>query len=283
LINLRDIEAFVIDMDGVLYRVDSPIPGAIQFLQLLQEEGTPFLLLTNNSTLTPGMYVSKLAKMGIAIEPEDILTSSLATADYLKSHVPAGARCYVIGEEGILQAVRDAGCVISDEDPEYVVVGFDRQVTYEKLAVASLAIRNGATYIATNPDVTLPSEKGLLPGCGAILAAITTATDVSPLVIGKPQREMFDQAVACLGTTRSRTAMVGDRMETDIVGAENAGLLTILLLSGATTAEDIVDLDAPADFVFRDIAVLLEAWQEEAISSQRSAISCRYERRSNRD
>ena len=273
MINLRDIEAFVFDMDGVLYRVDTPIPGAIQFLQLLQDEGTPFLLLTNNSTLTPEMYVSKLAKMGIAIEPEDILTSSLATADYLKSHVPAGTRVYVVGEEGILQAVRDAGCIVTDEDPEYVVVGFDRQVTYEKLAVASLAIRNGATYIATNSDVTLPSEKGLLPGCGAILAAITTATEVSPLVIGKPQREMFDQAVACLGTTRSRTAMVGDRMETDIVGAENAGLLTILLLSGATTAEDIVALDAPADFVFRDIAVLLEAWREEAVSNQQSAVS----------
>ena len=261
MINLRDIEAFVLDMDGVLYRVDTPILGAIQFLQLLQDEGTPFLLLTNNSTLTPEMYVNKLAKMGIAIEPGDILTSSLATADYLRSHVLAGTRVYVVGEEGILQAVRDAGCIVTDEDPEYVVVGFDRQVTYEKLAVASLAIRNGATYIATNPDVTLPSEQGLLPGCGAILAAITAATDVSPLVIGKPQREMFDQAVARLGIARSRTAMVGDRMETDIMGAQNAGLLTILLLSGATTAEDIVDLVAPADFVYGDIAVLLEAWR----------------------
>ena len=273
MVNLGDIEAFVFDMDGVLYRVDTPIPGAIQFLQLLQDEGTPFLLLTNNSTLTTEMYVSKLDKMGIAIESEDILTSSLATADYLRSHVPAGTRVYVVGEAGILQAVRDAGCIVTDEDPEYVVVGFDRQVTYEKLAIASLAIRNGATYIATNPDVTLPSEKGLLRGGGAMLAAITTATDVSPLVIGKPQREMFDQAVDRLGTTRSQTAMVGDRMETDIVGAENAGLLTILLLSGATTAEDIVAQDSPADFVFRDIAVLLEAWRKEAVSNKRSADS----------
>ncbi len=262
MVDLRDIEAFVFDMDGVLYRVDTPIPGAIRFLQFLQDEGTPFLLLTNNSTLTPGMYVSKLGKMGIAVEPEEILTSSLATADYLRSHVPADARCYVVGEEGILQAVRDAGCVITEEEPECVIVGLDRQVTYEKLAIASLAIRNGATYIATNPDVTLPSEKGLLPGCGAILAAITTATGVSPLVIGKPQREMFDQAVERLGTTRSRTTMVGDRMETDIVGAQRAGLLTILLLSGATTQEDIVEMDAPADFVFNDIAALLEAWQQ---------------------
>ena len=185
MINLRDIEAFIFDLDGVLYRVDTPIPGAAQFLEILQERGVPLLLLTNNSTLTPEMYVKKLEKMGIAVQSDEILTSALATGDYLKNNVPAGARCYVIGEEGILQAVRDAGCVITDEDPEYVVVGYDRGVTYEKLAIATLAIRNGATYIATNPDVTLPSEKGLLPGVGAILAAITTASGVSPLVIGK--------------------------------------------------------------------------------------------------
>lgn len=261
MIELSDVEAFVFDMDGVLCRLDTPIPGAVRFLRLLRDEGTPFLLLTNNSTLTPEMYVSKLEKMGIAIEPKDILTSSLATADYLRSHVPAGTRCYVVGEAGILQAVREAGCIITDGDPEYVVVGFDRQVTYEKLTIASLAIRRGATYIATNPDVTLPSEEGLLPGCGAILAAITAATGVSPLVIGKPQREMFDQAVQRLGTDRSRTAMVGDRMETDIVGAQGAGLQTILVLSGATTQEDIAGMDAPADFVFSDIAALGDVWR----------------------
>ena len=258
---LKEVEAFVIDMDGVLYRVDAPIPGAAQFLQALQQKGTPFLLLTNNSTLTPEMYVAKLSRMGIKVQPADILTSALATAGYLRANVPTGSRVYVIGEEGIFDAVRNTGCVITDENPEYVVVGFDRQISYEKLATATLAIRRGAKYVATNPDLTLPSEAGQLPGCGAILAAITAASGVAPLMIGKPQREMFDQAVEHLGSDRSTTAMVGDRIETDIVGAQNAGLLTVLLLSGASTQEEAARMEWPADFVFNDIGALLEAWQ----------------------
>jgi len=261
LTRLGDVKALVIDMDGVLYRVNAPIPGAAEFLQALREEAIPFLLLTNNSTLTREMYVSKLHRMGIEVRIDQILTSALATADYLRDHVPAGSRVYVLGEDGIVQAVRETDCTLTDEDPEYVVVGFDHQINYEKLKIASLAIRNGAKYIATNPDVTLPSEEGLLPGCGAILAAVTAATGVAPLVIGKPQREMFDQAVEHLGSDRSVTAMVGDRVETDIVGAQGAGLLTILLLSGATTKDDIAGVDAPADFVFDGIGALGEAWR----------------------
>jgi len=238
--SLRDINAFIIDMDGVLYRGEAAIPGAAEFLALLREWGKKFLLLTNNSTRTPAQYVEKLARMGIKVSEDDIFTSAQATALYLRRVAPPGSRVYLIGMDGIREALLAEGFALADGiDVDFVVVGMDTTVTYEKLKKATLAIRAGAEFIATNPDKTLPTEEGIVPGAGSILAAIETATDVKPTVIGKPQKPIFDIALKRLGSPPEETAVIGDRLETDILGGIQSGLKTILVLSGVTTREDL--------------------------------------------
>jgi len=187
----NSIQSLIIDLDGVLYRGDEAIVGAREFIALLQREGIPFLLLTNNSTRTPGQYVTKLGKMGIAIEESDVLTSAQATALYLERIARPEARVYAIGEEGLRAALGER-YTIAEEGADFVVVGMDTGLTYEKLRVATLLIRGGARFIATNPDKTLPTEEGLVPGNGAVLAALEAATGVSPFVVGKPEPAIFD-------------------------------------------------------------------------------------------
>jgi len=197
--------------------------------------------------------------MNIRVQEDEILTSALATASYLKSVASPGSRIYVIGEDGIETALREAGFILSNDHIDYVVVGFDRRLTYEKLKIASLAIRAGATFIATNPDTTLPSEEGLAPGNGAILAAITAATGVTPIVIGKPQRAVFEQALARLRATPKDTGVIGDRLETDILGAKSVGLTTIFLFGGASGEEDLKTSKIQPDYIFANIRTLHHA------------------------
>ncbi|MFQ6057849.1 MAG: HAD-IIA family hydrolase [Anaerolineae bacterium] len=258
---LASVQGFIIDMDGVLYRGDRPLAGAREFIQVLQAGETPFLLLTNNSTRTPAQYVAKLQRMGIHVDEEVILTSAQATAMYLERVAPPGARVYVIGEEGLQSEIARRGFAMAEEDVAFVVVGMDTRLTYDKLRIATLAIRHGAKFIGTNPDRTFPAEEGIVPGCGAILAAVEVATDVKPLVIGKPQRAIFDLALARMGTDRGATAVLGDRLETDILGGQEAGLMTILVLSGVTTRRDLERSPVAPDLVFEDIEHLRAAWQ----------------------
>jgi len=253
------IKSLIIDLDGVLYRGDEPIEGAREFIAFLQREGIPFLLLTNNSTRTPSQYVEKLAGMGIAIKESDVLTSAQATAMYLEKVAPPGAPVYAIGEDG-LRAALNARYTFTEEKADFVVVGMDSKLTYEKLKIATLLIRGGARFIATNPDKTLPTEEGLIPGNGAILAALEAATGVSPLVIGKPEPTIFDLALARMGTGKEGAAVIGDRLETDILGGRRAGLLTILVLSGATSRQDLETSPVQPDLVFEDVKQLYEAW-----------------------
>jgi len=264
------IQGFIIDMDGVLYRGKRPLAGAGEFIELLQAEGTPFLLLTNNSTRTPAQYVDKLRRMGIEVGEEAILTSGQATAMYLERVAP-GARVYVIGEEGLQTEIARRGFAIVEEDVEFVVVGMDTRLTYDKLRIATLAIRRGAAFIGTNPDRTFPAEEGIVPGCGAILAALEAATDVRPLVIGKPQRAIFDLALARMGTDRGATAVLGDRLDTDILGGKEAGLLTILILSGVTSRRDLEGSSVVPDLVFEDLDQLRAAWREAGSFSFRES------------
>jgi len=258
---LKPIQALIIDMDGVLYRGDRPMPGAKEFIRLLQQQSTPFVLLTNNSTRTARQCVAKLQRMGIEVEENAILTSGQAAAIYLEKVAPPGAKVYLIGEEGLRLEVARRGFTIAEEDVAFVVVGMDRQLTYEKLKKATLAIRRGARFIGTNPDKTFPSPEGIIPGAGAILAALEASTGVKPLIVGKPQQAIFELALERMDAARDRTAVVGDRLDTDIIGGIEAGLTTILLLSGIARSQDVERSSVKPDLVFSDMQELYEAWR----------------------
>ena len=258
--DLTRITHLIIDMDGVLYRDDTPMEGLGAFFDFLREREIRFQLVTNNSTLTPGLYVRKMAGMGVQVEESDVLTSSLATADYAAARFPPGAQLYAIGEEGLMDALQQAGFRLGERDPAAVVVGFDRDLTYHKLRVACLLIRSGRPFIATNPDITLPVPEGQVPGTGATLAALAAATEQEPTVIGKPGPMLMEQAIQRMGATPETTAAIGDRPETDILSAQRAGLLSILALSGATDMERLNTFDVRPDLIVQDIRALVREW-----------------------
>lgn len=262
---LTQLRSVIIDMDGVLYRGSTPILGAASFLGFLRESGIPFLLLTNNSTLTAEQYAAKLALMGVQVEADCILTSAEATARYLAGIAPPGTEVFAIGEDGVETELTARGFVLRDDTKvAYVVVGFDRHFTYRKMATACLAIRAGARFIGTNPDKTYPSELGQMPGNGAALAAIEAGTDTAPLVIGKPQPAIFNLALRKLGAEAATSAVVGDRLDTDILGGQRVGLASILVLSGVTSPKQIQDSSIAPDFVYEDVAALHRAWRDAA-------------------
>lgn len=258
------IRALIVDMDGVLYRGDAPMEGLVPFFGFLREREIRFQLVTNNSTLTPSLYVDKMARMGVRVQEGEVLTSSLATAEYLAARFPRGTQLHAIGEEGLLVALQQAGFCLGSNDPAAVVVGFDRDLTYHKLRVACLLIRSGRPFIATNPDVTLPVPEGQVPGTGATLAALAAASEREPTVIGKPGPMLMEQAMQRMGSTPETTAAIGDRPETDILSAQRAGLLSILALSGATNRERLANLrgvlDRDPDLIVEDIRALVREW-----------------------
>lgn len=257
---LTDITHLIIDMDGVLYQGDKPVPGLHEFFSFLRERPIPFILATNNSTRTPQQRVEKLARMGVQIFPEEVLTSGQATARVLAREYPAGTRVHVFGSPALRKAVEEEGFVLADEDVELVVASMDRDVTYEKLKRAALLIRGGARFVATNLDPTQPTAEGLLPGTGSLIAALRTTTETEPLVIGKPEPTMFQLAMAKMGAKPETTATIGDRLDTDILGGQRAGLITICVLSGSTSSRAEAETFGP-DFIFQDIAELVETWQ----------------------
>ena len=257
---LAHIRNLIIDMDGVLYRDNDPMPGLVEFFHFLQQRGVHYLLATNNSTRTPAQYVEKMASMGVQITPADLITSAQATAAYLREIAPPGTPVYAIGQAGLRAALQEAGFALEEGCAELVVAGMDVDLTYEKLKTATLLIRRGATFIGTNPDVTLPTPQGFAPGTGAILAAIQAATGVAPRVIGKPEPTMFQQAMARLGATPADTAALGDRLETDILAAQRTGVLSLLVLSGATDRALLAGSSIQPDLVFEDIADLQGNW-----------------------
>ncbi len=260
---LTQLRHCIIDMDGVLYRGSTPITGATAFLGFLRQRGIPFLLLTNNSTLTAEQYVAKLAGMGVAVEAECILTSAEATARYLAAIASPGTEVYAIGEDGVEAELTERGFVLRDDTKvAYVVVGFDRHFTYRKMATASLAIRGGARFVGTNPDKTFPSELGQMPGNGAVLAAIEASTDTAPVVIGKPKPAIFELALQKLGAEAATSAVVGDRLDTDILGGQRVGLVSVLVLSGVTSAQQLRGSSIAPDLVYKDVAALHRAWRD---------------------
>jgi NagD protein len=232
----RPIENYLIDMDGVLVREERLVPGADRFIQALQDAGRRFLILTNNSVYTPRDLVARLAASGLRVPEESIWTAALATARFLSEQRPGGT-AYVIGEAGLTTALHEVGYVLAERDPDYVVLGETRSYSFERITRGIRLIADGARFIAANPDVTGPSPDGILPATGSVAALISTATGVAPYFVGKPNPLMMREALRAIDAHSESTVMIGDRMDTDVVAGIEAGLRTILVLTGISTRE----------------------------------------------
>ena len=267
-----NINALIIDMDGVLWHGTQPMPGLTDFFQTLDDLQIPFILATNNASLTPEQYVTKLAKMSVTITKKQILTSGTATALYLSKQVnPTETRVFVVGEDGATQPLIDHGFTLtglyevnndsdaSKKGADIVVCGKDETLTWDKLATATLNIRAGAKFIGTNADTTLPTEHGITHGNGAILAALEVATGVSPTIIGKPEPIIYQQALALLGVDPDKTVAIGDRLETDILGAVRTGIRSIMVLTGISTEADLKESAYQPTWVMPDIRAITKA------------------------
>jgi NagD protein len=233
----REIRSWLMDMDGVLVHETTALPGAEAFLERLRELGRPYLLLTNNSIYTRRDLAARLRASGLKVGEEEIWTSALATARFLESQRPGGT-AFVVGESGLTTALYEAGYTLTDRDPDYVVLGETRTYSFERITQAIRLVGDGARFIATNPDPTGPSPSGLLPATGSVAALITRATGVDPYFVGKPNPLMMRSALNAIDAHSETTAMIGDRMDTDIVAGLEAGLETILVLSGVTLGEE---------------------------------------------
>jgi len=254
------LRALVIDVDGVLWRGKHFLPGIPAFFDFLETHHIKFVIATNNSARPTMDITARLQHVGVSIDPAQVLTSAEATARYLSNAVPSARRVYVVGGEGLCQAMSHAGFQLVEQDADAVVVGIDFALTYEKLKRATREIRRGAKFIGTNADKTLPVDEDVVPGAGSILAALVAATDVKPIVIGKPERALFDIAIEKMGASRETTATLGDRLDTDIEGGMHAGLQSILVMTGVTTPAMLAASSVKPDFVFADLDTLREAW-----------------------
>lgn len=233
----REIRSWLIDMDGVLVREEHPIPGAADFLAKLRQRSLPFLVLTNNSIYTRRDLSARLAASGLDVPEESLWTSALATADFLDSQRPAGS-AFAIGEAGLLTALHAVGYTLTERDPDYVVLGETRTYSFERIAQAIRLIAGGARFIATNPDPTGPTPDGPLPATGSVAALISRATGVEPYFVGKPNPLMMRSALNAIDAHSETTAMVGDRMDTDVVSGLEAGMYTVLVLTGSTRRDE---------------------------------------------
>jgi len=233
----REIKSWLMDMDGVLVREEHPIPGAGDFIARLSELQIPFLVLTNNSIYTRRDLAARLSASGLEVPEQSIWTSALATADFLADQRPRGT-AFVIGESGLTTALHANGYTLTEREPDYVVLGETRTYSFERIAQAIRLIVNGARFIATNPDVTGPTPDGPLPATGAVAALISRATGVEPYFVGKPNPLMMRSALNAIGAHSESSAMVGDRMDTDVVSGLEAGMHTVLVLTGSTQREE---------------------------------------------
>ncbi|AFC66140.1 TPA: TIGR01457 family HAD-type hydrolase [Streptococcus pyogenes] len=246
-------KGYLIDLDGTIYQGKNRIPAGERFIKRLQERGIPYLLVTNNTTRTPEMVQSMLAnQFHVETSIETIYTATMATVDYMND-MNRGKTAYVIGETGLKSAIAAAGYVEELENPAYVVVGLDSQMTYEMLAIATLAIQKGALFIGTNPDLNIPTERGLMPGAGALNALLEAATRVKPVFIGKPNAIIMNKSLEVLGIQRSEAVMVGDNYLTDIMAGIQNDIATILVTTGFTRPEEVPTLPIQPDHVLSSL------------------------------
>lgn len=256
---LRALEGLVIDMDGVLWQGDTPLPGLQEFFDALRRHQIKFVLATNNNTQTPDGFVQKARKLGIEVWSDEVVTASVATVHYLCSKYPPGSRIYVVGEASLKGLISEAGFTLADSDVRAVVATMDRQLTYEMLKRATLLIRAGAEFIAPNPDTCYPTPEGMVPGGGAIVAAVAAASGRQPVVMGKPEDWIFRICLERMQLEVEQVASLGDRFETDIAGGQRLGMKTILVLSGVSTAADLESSPIQPTWVFPGIRELAKA------------------------
>lgn len=240
---LSGIRLFVLDMDGTIYLGEKVLPGAIEFVKTARERGKKVVFFTNNASRNPNDYVEKLSRLGFGAAREDIVTAGDVTIDFLKRFRP-GKSVYLVGTPALEHSFREAGICIS-ENSDIVVTSFDTTLTYEKLVIACDLIRGGAEFLCTHPDFNCPTENGFIPDSGAIAALVTASTGVKPKYFGKPYKETADMISHLFGVPFSETAIVGDRLYTDIALGRNNGLMSVLVLSGETKPEDVNETNAP--------------------------------------
>lgn len=253
-----DIDCWLTDMDGVLVHENRPIPGAAELLAQWHDQGTPFLVLTNNPIFTRRDLSARLARSGLDVPEDRLWTSALATAEFLRSQLPGGS-AYVIGEAGLTTALHEAGYVMTETQPDYVVVGETRQYSFEAITKAIRFINDGARFIITNPDATGPTADGVVPATGSFAALITHATGKTPYVVGKPNPMMFRSALNRIGAHSENTGMIGDRMDTDVIAGIEAGLHTVLVLTGISDRAEIERYPFRPDEVLDSVADLVSA------------------------
>ncbi|MTT30666.1 TIGR01457 family HAD-type hydrolase [Terrilactibacillus sp. BCM23-1] len=252
---MKHYDGFLIDLDGTMYRGTEKIEEAVQFVKKLKEKNINYLFVTNNSTRTKEVVAESLQQFGVPATPDDVLTTSMATAQYIKDENP-NASVYFIGEAGLKQALEEVGLNYEEENPDYVVMGMDREITYEKLTKACLAVRKGAKFVSTNPDIALPTERGFLPGNGSLTSVVSVSTMVDPIFIGKPEPIIVEQALKKIGTAAERTIMVGDNYHTDILAGLRAGIDTLLVHTGVTTKEMLLAIEEKPTYALSS----LEEW-----------------------
>ncbi|MGV3127053.1 TIGR01457 family HAD-type hydrolase [Streptococcus sp. ZY19097] len=246
-------KGYLIDLDGTIYKGKSRIPAGERFIARLQERGIPYLLVTNNTTRTPEMVQNMLAsQFNVKTPLETIYTATMATVDYMND-MKRGKTAYVIGEKGLKDAIAQAGYQEDIEHPAYVVVGLDTDLTYEKLAIATLAIQKGSMFIGTNPDLNIPTERGLMPGAGSLINLLQSATRVEPVIIGKPKAIIMNKSLDVLGVARHEAVMVGDNYLTDIMAGIKNDIATLLVTTGFTKPEEVPNLPVQPDHVLASL------------------------------
>ena len=258
---LSSIRSLILDMDGVIWRGDQEIGTLSDIFSIIKNTSLSVVLATNNSTASTDQYLSTLAGFGVSLEPWQIVNSSQATAYYLKQIFPDGGPVYIIGEEGLVEALNEFGFFHSHDGSIAVVAGMDRHITYDKLKTATLLIRAGTKFIATNPDKTFPTPEGLVPGAGAIIAYLEASTGENPHMVGKPSPEMYFVAMDRLNISPEKTLVVGDRLETDIAGAQAIGCRTALVLSGVTDEITARNWEPEPDMIAADLSKVLHYFE----------------------
>ncbi len=253
----KKLRALLLDMDGVLWRDMEPIGDLPKILAQIAAKGLQAAFVTNNATRTVEQYQEKFRGFGVEVEAALIHTSAKAAAHYLSQQHPKGSNVYVVGERGLRKAVEENGFVIAEKDCIAVVAGLDRELTYEKLRRATLLIRGGAAFIGTNPDRTLPSPEGEVPGAGSILAALEAATDTAPTIIGKPGTALLESAMEQLGVKPDETLMIGDRIDTDVAAGQKAGCRSALILTGITSQQAARAWKPAPDYIEKDLETLV--------------------------
>jgi len=256
------IKALIIDMDGVVWKSDTPIGDLPAIFNHIRERGLKFVFATNNSTKTSEQYVERLKGFGVDVEPWQVITSSQAAAHAVAKKFPAGTKIFIIGEDGVRVPLEEKGFeIVSVENApqaQAVVMGIDREITFNKMAEATLLVRSGVPFYATNTDKTFPTPRGEIPGAGAWISTITTATNVEPIVAGKPFPFLMDLSLEKLGAKKEETLVVGDRLETDIAAGQGVGCPTALVLSGVSTREEADQWEPKIDIISKDLASLIE-------------------------